>query len=109
MGMQLNEIEKRVLADLVETLHKDFGALEVVLYGSAARGDLGEESDIDLFVVLPEINWEIEKKVIDHCFQAQLECNRVISTACFSKDELNDGPLCSSPFILNVRREGVTL
>ena len=107
--MQLSESEKEVLAEVVEALRADFGALEVVLYGSAARDDLEEGSDIDLLVVLPEVNWEIEQRVSDCCFDAGLKCGRVISTACLSRAELTESPLRISPFVLNVRREGIRL
>jgi len=107
--MKLSEKENRILKDLVATLRSEFGASEILLYGSAARGQLEEGSDIDLFVVLPEVTWEIEKRVIDRCFLAGLECDRVISTACFTRTELTDTPLRASPFVLNVRREGIPL
>lgn len=109
MGMQLDRTEKRILAALGKTLRTDLGATEIILYGSAARGQLAEGSDIDLFVVLPEVSWDIEKKVIDRCFEAGLECGRVISTACFTAKELAETPLRASPFVLNVRREGMEL
>ena len=107
--MQLNETEKRVLATLAVTLRERFSASEVLLYGSAARDELTDGSDIDLLVVLPEVTWELEKKIIDHCFRAQLECDRVISTACFGEEEIREGPLRASPFVLHARREGRTL
>jgi len=107
--MRLSESEKRILADLVETLRREFGALEIVLYGSAARGDLEEGSDIDLFVVFGEVNWGVEKRVNGLCFEAGLKCGRVISTACLSRAELTESPLRVSPFVLNVRREGIRL
>jgi len=107
--MRLSESEERILADLVGTLRSEFGALEIVLYGSAARGDLEEGSDIDLLVVLPEVDWEIEQQISDCCFDAGLKCGRVISTACFGRDEIGESPLRVSPFVLNVRREGIRL
>ena len=107
--MQLSESEKEVLAEVVEALRADFGALEVVLYGSAARDDLEEGSDIDLLVVLPEVDWEIEQQISDCCFDAGLKCGRVISTVCFGRDEIGESPLRVSPFVLNVRREGIRL
>jgi predicted nucleotidyltransferase len=109
VAMQLSESEKEVLAEVVEALRADFGALEVVLYGSAARDDLEEGSDIDLFVVFGEVNWEVEKRMNDLCFEAGLKCGRVISTACLSRAELTESPLRVSPFVLNVRREGICL
>lgn len=107
--MRLSESEKRILADLVETLRSEFGALEIVLYGSAARDDLEEGSDIDLLVVLPEVDWKVEQRVSGCCFDAELKCGRVISTACLSHAELTESPLRVSPFVLNVRREGIRL
>jgi predicted nucleotidyltransferase len=107
--MKLTAQENRILARVVHTLRGEFGATRVDLYGSAARGDMDEGSDIDLMVVLPTVNWEIEKKIAHLCLEAQLECNRVVSTVCFSEQELRDTPLRSSPLVLNVRREGMAL
>ncbi len=105
--MQLTDAERNALADAAARLRRDLGATEILLYGSAARGDLEEGSDIDLFVVLPEVSWKVEKQVSDVCFAAGLECGRVVSAMCFTRHELEDTPLRASPFVLNVRREGV--
>jgi predicted nucleotidyltransferase len=107
--MELSQAEQGILKELVEAFRRDFGAVEVILYGSAARGQLEEGSDIDLLVVLPEVNWEIEKRLIDYCFQAELKCGRVISTVCFSQEELAQTPLRVSPLVLHARKEGIRL
>jgi len=107
--MRLNDTERRALADLIATLRSDFSASRVVLYGSAACDQLQEGSDTDLLVVLPKVSWEIEKQIVERCFQAELKCNRVISAAFFTNDELTGTPLRASPFVLNVHREGIEL
>jgi predicted nucleotidyltransferase len=43
---QLNELVRRI----VEAVHP----LKIILFGSAARGEMGPESDVDLLVVMPE-------------------------------------------------------
>lgn len=43
---QLNEILRRI----VPVIHP----LRVILFGSAARGEMGPDSDIDLLVVMPD-------------------------------------------------------
>jgi len=73
------------------------------------REELDEGSDIDMLVVLPEVNWEIEKDIIQNCFAAELECGRVFSAACYSVNELEHSPLRVSPLILNARKEGQAL
>lgn len=107
--MELTEQEKNVLSLLVDKLRRETGAGKILMYGSAARAKMDEESDIDLLLVLPEVTWELEKKISEMCFYAGLECDRVISTACFTAHELESSPLRCSPMVRNALRKGVSL
>ena len=107
--MEMNAEEREALSRVTQTLRDRFGATEVILYGSAARGQLDEESDIDLLVVLPRLDWELQKEIIDVCFEAGLQCGRVISATCYTTEEIEDSPLRSSPLLLAARREGQRL
>ncbi|MBN1509808.1 MAG: nucleotidyltransferase domain-containing protein [Sedimentisphaerales bacterium] len=107
--MELSTEEREVLSHLTQTLRSRFGATEVILYGSAARGELDEESDIDLLVVLPRIGWEIQKEIVAACFEAELQCGRIISAICYTTEEMEHSPLRSSPLVLTARREGHAL
>ena len=107
--MTLNTKEQQALSILADTLRTRFGASEVILYGSAARGELQEGSDVDLLVVLPKIDWATEKKIIGICYEAELECGRVFSSVFYSSNEMQTGPLRFSPLVLNARREGKSL
>ena len=104
--MELNGEERDALSWVTRTLRSRFDARQIILYGSAARGQLEEESDIDLLVVLPRVDWEMQKEIISVCFEAQLECGRVFSATCYSAEEIEHGPLRSSPLVLAARREG---
>jgi len=107
--MKLTQTEMAVLSILVRTLKSELGAKEVVLYGSAGRGSLDMVSDIDLLVVLPAVGWEVEKRVGGLAFYAGLEIDRVISTLCFSEEDLRQSFRQKSPLLHNIRREGVML
>lgn len=107
--MQLNADERDVLSNLARTLRERFSASEVILYGSAARGELDEESDVDLLVVLPRLDWQTQKEIIGACFEAELQCDRVFSTVCFTQEEIASSPLRSSPLVLSARKEGQPL
>jgi predicted nucleotidyltransferase len=104
--MKMSAEERDALSRVTQTLRDRFGAREVILYGSAAREQLDEESDIDLLVVLPRIDWEIQKEIIAVCFEAELQCGRVVSATCYTTEEMEDSPLRSSPLVLVARREG---
>ena len=45
--MHLTQHEREVLAGVVRRLKTDFHSEQVILYGSAARGEMDKESDID--------------------------------------------------------------
>ena len=46
--------EKSVLPELLDAVVAYFQPLRVILFGSAARGDAGPDSDIDLLVILDD-------------------------------------------------------
>jgi predicted nucleotidyltransferase len=50
----LSRADEAIAVAFVDRLHRQFGdrLLEVILFGSHARGDAGPESDYDMFVVL---------------------------------------------------------
>jgi predicted nucleotidyltransferase len=104
--MQLNAEERDALSKVTQILRERFGATEIILYGSAARGQMDAESDIDLLVVLPKFDWEIQKEISAVCFEAELQCDRIISAMCYTTDEMENSPLRSSPLVLTARREG---
>ena len=41
---------QRLVTSIVEAIHP----LQIIVFGSAARGDAGPDSDVDLLVVMPE-------------------------------------------------------
>ena len=79
---------------------------QVVLYGSWARGNASEKSDIDLMVVLSgEVQPGLElDRMIDVITDINLEYDVLISVLPVSEDNFNT---LQSPLLLNVRKEGV--
>ncbi len=44
----------QILSSLLKRIVEEINPLRVILFGSVARNTMGEESDIDLLVVMPE-------------------------------------------------------
>jgi len=106
----LTEKEKKAIDELLVGLRKLYGAnlQRVILYGSKARGEANEGSDIDLMIVLKKFDkWEEEfEKVFnivnEICYQSELLISYVIK----SETEFVSR---NTPLLLNVRREGIVL
>ncbi|MFB0515098.1 MAG: nucleotidyltransferase domain-containing protein [Candidatus Neomarinimicrobiota bacterium] len=48
------EFQPQVIEELVQKIVKAVNPQRIILFGSAARGEFGSASDIDLLVVMPE-------------------------------------------------------
>jgi len=97
----------RELRTALETLYGDRLA-KLILYGSFARGDAGEGSDIDVMVVLHgEVDaWDEIKRATQATYPLQLEYEELIALLPASAEACRKR---HSPLMLNVRKEGVTI
>jgi predicted nucleotidyltransferase len=87
-------------------LTKELGeAVEVIMFGSQARGDATKESDIDLLVVLPSLDSKTMYLAFDIAWEVGFEAGEVISVIPAEKNEWRR--LAASPFYRAVQREGI--
>lgn len=82
--------------------------VQLILYGSQARGDARSDSDIDVLVILKDdVNaWEEIDRTGEFTAALCLEHTVVISRAFVSLLRFQSE---NSPFFLNVRREGIPI
>lgn len=97
-----------ILGDLRRRLDRAYGErlVRLVLFGSHARGDADPESDVDVLVVLRgevDAAAEIERTIAD-VVDVSSEYDTLVGCVFVSQDEYEHR---QSPFLLNVRREGV--
>ena len=82
-------------------------ASKLVLFGSFARGDADEYSDIDLVVIAPELEGPRELTVVEKLWQAKASAdNRIEPIPCGEQEWETDG---SRPILEIARREGVII
>lgn len=100
---------KEILSEFREEIEKLYRKRlkKIILYGSWARGDATEESDIDVLIVLKGkviIGKEIDR-MINIITDINLKYGALISVYPVSD---NDYSTINSPLLLNVRKEGVS-
>ena len=101
-----------ILTEMADIAKATFGEqLEsVILYGSYARGDYDQESDIDIMILVKGIPfdklWLYKKPIISKESELGLKYDMVISTAVKDAETFNRyiGIL---PFYKNVAKEGI--
>ena len=107
--MKLADNEERALKQLRGELLARCPIIEFRLYGSKARGEARQDSDIDVMIELPEYDRAMVAEIDDIVYRINLEHDVMISALVFGKDELEEGPMSESPIYKVIQREGVPL
>ncbi len=109
-GKKMNEKIKHFVEEIKEYLIKIYGdrVKQVIIYGSYARGEATEESDIDVLIVVDDSlnSFEVRKSLSDILFDILLENGELISVIAIPESYFKND---NSPFLLNVKEEGVTV
>lgn len=93
---------KNRLSSLVELL--DFK-----VFGSRARGDADEYSDMDVFIVVESLDSALKEKISEIVWEVGYNNYSVISPLIFTREELDNSPLRSSPIVEVIAEEGVAV
>ncbi len=107
-------IEKRkILSLFIEEIQKKFGHVisKVILYGSYAREDYREDSDIDIMILTSLTEDEIRKienEVYDIAYDYGLKYETTISVNIKNEEHFNYW-LGALPYYDNINREGIIL
>lgn len=97
------EIAKKLKEELSGIVH----LIDFRVFGSRARGDEDEYSDIDVFIEVESLNNELEEKISDIVWEVGFENSIYISPLIFTRYEIEDSPLRVSPIVKNITEEGV--
>jgi predicted nucleotidyltransferase len=96
----------RELKDRVSSLTPP---IDFRLFGSRARGDADEHSDMDIFIEFETLDRELKKSVKTAAWEMTLKSGIVITTLLFSRYEIEQSPLRSSPIVSVIMEEGVSV
>lgn len=80
--------------------------IRIILFGSVARGEDTEESDIDILIISNE--WEqIDSLITDEVFKVVLDSEELISPYVLSEKQFNETK--NFNFLSNVLKDGVVI
>ena len=102
--------ERDAIQAAVRILKNEFSVIEVILFGSKARGDDDEHSDIDLLVVASRLlNWKEEKAVIGALFDIGMKYDVIFSPLFTFSDEWENGIFTEFPVYQEISRDGAVV
>lgn len=108
--LNLSSAQNLALTELRQRLAEEFAVSEVILFGSVARGEGDEESDIDLLLLTEKSLTRIERhQITDMIFEVNLKYNTNFSTLVVDQDSWKSGTISVLPIRGEILKDGVPL
>jgi uncharacterized protein len=98
-----------IALELKERLSALVQVVDFRVFGSRARGDADEYSDMDVFVEVEHLNRSLKERLLDIAWEVGFENFMVISPLIYTRDEIENSPHRSSPIIKVITQEGVPI
>ncbi len=97
---------QKIAKELKAKIGSKYEIVDLKVFGSSARGDRREDSDIDVYVLIPEVNRQIEEDLFDIAYDLELRYDCLIDLIVFDKKSLK-GKFASTPIYEKVLSEGL--
>ncbi len=102
--------ESKAIEVAVRMLKREFFVTEVILFGSKARGDHDEHSDIDLLVITSRLlHWKEEKAIVGALFDIGMEYDVIFSPLFTYSDEWENGIFTEFPVYQEISQDGAVV
>lgn len=107
MGLMTHE--RRAFEELRDWLLETFGVRlhEMALFGSRARGEADEDSDVDVLVVVDDLTWAEGRVVAEQCGDFLTRDDLIVSTFSVSSERWRQ--LCDGERLIasEIARDGI--
>ncbi len=105
--MPIFAFDLQIARELKKRVSKITPLIDFRLFGSRARGDADDYSDMDIFMEFETVDRELKSRVKNAAWEMTLESGIVVTTLLFSRHEIEDTPLRASPIIRVIMEEGI--
>lgn len=103
----MNERDYGIARELKSRLAGMVELVDYRIFGSRARGDADEYSDMDVFVEVDRLDKTLKEKILDAAWDVGFNNFMVIAPLIFTRNELENTPLRSSPVVKVIFQEGI--
>lgn len=109
-GSDFSSAEKMLLKELKDSLddYPGHGA-RFILFGSRARGDYDNESDIDIAIIVPGLTRDLKNEILNKVTDIELKYLTPLSTLVISEEDFGLLKKRERRIALDIEREGIPL
>ncbi|MBI5141653.1 MAG: nucleotidyltransferase domain-containing protein [Nitrospirae bacterium] len=96
-----------IALELKARLSETVRLVDFMIFGSRARGDCDADSDMDVFLEVESLDRSVKRSIRNIVWATGYEYSIYISPLIFSRDEIEQSPVRSSPIVRNIFSEGI--
>ena len=101
----LTAAEKKALKEIKNFINQSFKEGKMFIFGSKIYGTYTEESDLDLLIIVPNLNWKMKKQIINKITETNWKYDTNISPVVISKKEWIKYP--AMPLFKEIKENGL--
>ncbi|HON05633.1 MAG TPA: nucleotidyltransferase domain-containing protein [Candidatus Ratteibacteria bacterium] len=105
----MKEEDLKIARALKERLSKVIKIVDLRVFGSRAKGQADEYSDMDVFIEIETMDKETEDLINNIVWEVGIENSIYISPLIFTRYEIEESPLKESPIVKNIEEEGIRI
>ncbi|WP_071192031.1 nucleotidyltransferase domain-containing protein [Trichormus sp. NMC-1] len=105
----IQDSERKIVSEFRSQLEAIIPILDLRLFGSRARGDSTEESDLNVFIKVAELDRYYREKISNLAWEVGFKYDLVISTFVVTEAQVERGAIGASPLLSKVLQEGISI
>ena len=105
----LSKFDKEIALEFKKRIEKIIPILDFRVFGSRARGDASDDSDLDVFIEVENISSQQRLFISEIASDIGFERDLIITTLVATYQHLVAGPLGADPIMQNIEKEGIAL
>ena len=107
-SLSLAKKDREAIEAAMNLLKRRFPIEGAILFGSKARGDFDEDSDIDLLLITSHpLHWKEERAIVEALFDLGIQYDVIFSPLFTSSEEWDRGIFKEFPVYREIIQEGV--
>ncbi len=105
----MKDKDRQIVTEFRNRLEAIMPILDLRVFGSRAWGNATEESDLDVFIKIADLDRSCREKISDLAWEIGFKYDLVISTFVVTEAQIINGAMGASPLISKVLKEGICI